>query len=212
MTMVLNWLVSLFLAFIKPSHSLMLWLVLNWLIYVFSLHSPNQDIFGARPSRVYWSLSLLFLLCPQLGYMVSLFSDYATFDYTDLTYLTGTGNTDLPGVWVFDIAAASWTRMVYLHFMMTSSNKTFSALLALCVGNSPITGEFPSKRPVTRSFDVFFGLRLNKQWSKQSCCRWCEMPSYPLWRYCIGGGQVCRHQMSRTGKRNYRLTSSISPH
>ena len=33
-----------------------------------------------------------------------------------------------------------------------------SALLALCAGNSQITGEFPSQRPVTRSFDVFFHL------------------------------------------------------
>ena len=33
--------------------------------------------------------------------------------------------------------------------------ETFSALLALCAGNSPVTGEFPSQRPVTRSFDVF---------------------------------------------------------
>ena len=41
--------------------------------------------------------------------------------------------------------------------------ETFSALLALCVGNSPVTGEFPSQRPVTRSFDVFFDLRLNKR-------------------------------------------------
>ena len=38
--------------------------------------------------------------------------------------------------------------------------ETFSALLALCAGNSPITGEFPTQRPVTRSFDVFFDLRL----------------------------------------------------
>ena len=30
----------------------------------------------------------------------------------------------------------------------------FSALLALCAGNSPVTGEFPSQRPVTRSIDV----------------------------------------------------------
>ena len=37
---------------------------------------------------------------------------------------------------------------------------TFSALLALCAGNSPVTGEFPAQRPVTRSFDVFFDLRL----------------------------------------------------
>ena len=32
--------------------------------------------------------------------------------------------------------------------------ETFCALLALCAGNSPVTGEFPSQRPVTRSFDV----------------------------------------------------------
>ena len=33
--------------------------------------------------------------------------------------------------------------------------ETFSALLALCAGNSPVTGEFPAQRPVTQSFDVF---------------------------------------------------------
>ena len=33
--------------------------------------------------------------------------------------------------------------------------ETFSALLALCAGNSPVTGEFPSQRPVTRSFQCF---------------------------------------------------------
>ena len=37
--------------------------------------------------------------------------------------------------------------------------KTFFALLALCAGNSPVTGEFPSQRPVTRCFDVFFDPR-----------------------------------------------------
>ena len=41
--------------------------------------------------------------------------------------------------------------------------ETFSALLAICAGNSPVTGEFPAQRPVTRSFDVFFDLRLNKR-------------------------------------------------
>ena len=38
--------------------------------------------------------------------------------------------------------------------------ETFSVLLALCAGNSPVTGEFPVQRPVTRSFDVSFDLRL----------------------------------------------------
>ena len=46
--------------------------------------------------------------------------------------------------------------------------ETFSALLALCAGNSPVTGEFPTWRPVTQSFDVSFDLRLNKRLSKQS--------------------------------------------
>ena len=38
--------------------------------------------------------------------------------------------------------------------------ETFSALLALCAGNSPVPVNSPYKRPVTRSFDVFFDLRL----------------------------------------------------
>ena len=54
--------------------------------------------------------------------------------------------------------------------------ETFPALLALCAGNSPVTGEFLSQRPVTRSFDVFFDLRLNKRLSKQSWRRWFETP------------------------------------
>ena len=62
--------------------------------------------------------------------------------------------------------------------------ETFSASLALCEGNSPATGEFPSQRPVTRGFDVFFDLRLNKRLSKQSKRWWFEPPSRPLWRHC----------------------------
>ena len=58
--------------------------------------------------------------------------------------------------------------------------ETFFALLALCAWNSPATGEFPSQRPVTRSFDV----RLNKGLSKQSRRRWFKTPSRSLWRHC----------------------------
>ena len=39
--------------------------------------------------------------------------------------------------------------------------ETFSALQDICVGNSLVTGEFLAQTPVTRSFDVFFDLRLN---------------------------------------------------
>ena len=53
-----------------------------------------------------------------------------------------------------------------------------------CVrGNSPVPGEFPAQRPVTRSFDVFFDLRLNKRLSKQSWGWWFETLSGPLWRH-----------------------------
>ena len=45
--------------------------------------------------------------------------------------------------------------------------ETVSALLALCAGNSPVTGEFPAQMPVARRFGVFFDLRLNKRLSKQ---------------------------------------------
>ena len=62
--------------------------------------------------------------------------------------------------------------------------ETFSALLAICAGNSPVPGEFPAQRPVRRSFDVFFHLRLNKQLCKQSWGWWFETLSRPLWRNC----------------------------
>ena len=61
--------------------------------------------------------------------------------------------------------------------------ETFSALLAICVGNSPVPGEFPTQRPVTRSFDVYFDLCPNKRLSKQSWGWWLETPAWPLWRH-----------------------------
>ena len=72
---------------------------------------------------------------------------------------------------------ASWWR----HQM-----ETFSTLLAICAGNSPVPGEFPAQRPVTRSFGVFFDLRLNKPLSKQWWAWWFETLSCPLWRHCNG--------------------------
>ena len=43
--------------------------------------------------------------------------------------------------------------------------ETLSALLALCARYSAVTGEFPTQRPVTLSFDVFFDLGLNRRLS-----------------------------------------------
>ena len=86
---------------------------------------------------------------------------------------------DLLSLWAISVQFYSNPHIMRRHHM-----ETFSVLLAFCAGNSPVTGEFPAQRPVTRSFDVFFDLRLNQQWSKQMTRRWFETPSYSLWRCC----------------------------
>ena len=72
--------------------------------------------------------------------------------------------------------------------------ETFFALLAICGGNSPVPGEFPTQCPVTRSFDVYFDLHPNKRLSKQSWGWWFKTPSSPLWRHCNAkrGSQIKR--------------------
>ena len=62
--------------------------------------------------------------------------------------------------------------------------ETFSALLALCAGNSLVSGEFPAQRPVTRSINVFFDLSLNKRSSKHWWGWWFQTQSCSLWRHC----------------------------
>ena len=84
-----------------------------------------------------------------------------------------------------------YTRPQWLNSIMASIRsehddvimETFSALLAFCAGNSPVSGEFPAQRPVTRSFDVFFDLHPNKRLSKQWWGWWFETLSRSLWRH-----------------------------
>ena len=104
---------------------------------------------------------------------------------------------------------------------------TISAWLAICAGNSPVPGEFPAQRPVTRSFNVFFDLRLNKRLIKPSWGWWFETLSHPLWRHCNVTNESMNSlspvsdkintRQSRnircamyTYKINYRKTSSIN--
>ena len=61
------------------------------------------------------------------------------------------------------------------------------------LGSSQVTGEFPSQRPVTRSFDIFFHLCLNERLSKQSWGWWSETPSRSLWCHCYGNGEIILH-------------------
>ena len=121
-----------------------------------------------------------------------------------LTFMAGTGGFPHKGpekrkmfsfdgvimtIWIPHIVSAlSYLDLAWWRHQM----ETFPALLAICAGNSPASGEFPTQRPVTRSFDVFFDLRLNKRLSKQSWGWWFETLSRPSWRQCNGFHIYCQ--------------------
>ena len=89
-------------------------------------------------------------------------------------------NSSLHFIWWHSISI----RYHYIYKLFFIKWKHFPRLMAICAGNSPVTGEFPAQRPVARSFDVFSDLRLDKRLSKQSWGWWFEKPSRPLWRHC----------------------------
>ena len=69
-------------------------------------------------------------------------------------------------------------------YMMTSSNGNIFCVTGPLCGEFTGPGKFPAQRPVTRSFDVFFDLGLNKRLSKQPRDWWIETLSWSLWRQC----------------------------
>ena len=69
----------------------------------------------------------------------------------------------------------------------------YSALLAICAGNSPVTCELSTQRPVTQSFGVFFDLRLNKRLRKQWWGWWFETPPRQLWCHCNEDRDRAKH-------------------
>ena len=73
--------------------------------------------------------------------------------------------------------------------MMTSSNGTIFRVTGPLCGEFTGPGEFSTQRPLTRSFDDFFDLRLNKRLSKQPWGWWFATPSWSLWRQCNEGNQ-----------------------
>ena len=88
------------------------------------------------------------------------------------------------------MSAAKWRPLslgLYILEMVTwwrHQMETISALMAICEGNSSVSGEVPKQRPVTRSVVVFFDLRRIKRLNKQSWGWWFETLSRPLWRHC----------------------------
>ena len=83
------------------------------------------------------------------------------FQYCVNVVLIPSAPTRCPNQWLQNWPPGAISIAWWRHQM-----ETFSALLPICAGNSPVPGEFPTQRPVTRSFDVFFDLRLNKPLNK----------------------------------------------
>ena len=73
-----------------------------------------------------------------------------------------------------------WTETI----IMTSSNGNIFRVTGPLCGEFTGPGDFPAQWPVTRSFDVFFDLGLNKRLSKQPWGWWFETPPWSLWRQC----------------------------
>ena len=71
--------------------------------------------------------------------------------------------------------------------------EAFSALLALCEGNRPVTGRFPSQRASNADLWCSFDVRLNKVLNKQSNGWWIETPWCSLWRHHNGWIRAIRY-------------------
>ena len=140
--------------------------------------------FAQSTAVTIWQLSNLLwakrfrVRCKYMIYIWSVSGGYTMLQHTPdwialAAYVDKCANTGICGISLspesryrnyFCISRGSFADIAWRRHQM----KTFFALLALCTGNSSVTGEFPSQRPVTRSFDVFFYLCLNKRLSKQS--------------------------------------------
>ena len=80
--------------------------------------------------------------------------------------------------------AAAWiATTTFSEIMMTSSNGNIFRVTGPLCGEFTGPGEFPTQRPATRRFDVYFDLRLNKRLSKQPWGWWFETLSWSLWRH-----------------------------
>ena len=88
-----------------------------------------------------------------------------------------------------------WLASIVVHLwnMMTSSNGNIFRVTGPLCGKFTGPGEFPTQRPVTRSFDVFFDLGLNKRLNKHSWGWWFETLSWSLWRHHNDKSDIFRH-------------------
>ena len=128
---------------------------INFRLLLFNFMNLSLNLYMRRPN--WFEISLEIRKCKTFTHLSQ--TDYLQYKigwYRDMVEVGWWGRCS---GWECGVIGFSWWR----HQM-----ETFSALLDICAGNSPVSGEFPTHRPATLSFDVFFDLRLNKRLNKQS--------------------------------------------
>ena len=85
---------------------------------------------------------------------------------------------------------SSLCKHIWKYCIMTSSNGNIFRVTGPLCGVFTGPGEFPTQGPVTRSFDVFFHLCLNKRLNKQPWCWWFETLPWSLWRHSNGTSKM----------------------
>ena len=154
---------------------------------------PDNGLSPGRRQAIIWTNAGILLIGPRGTNFSEILIGIHTFSFKKI-HLNMSSAKWRPFCFSLNVLnpMASWCRhmdtLVMWHWYYPwwrHQMETFSAFLALCAGNSPITGKFPSQRPVMRRFDIFFHLCLNKHLSKQSWGWWFETPSRPLWHHLI---------------------------
>ena len=132
-------------------------------------------------SASYWICTRFCRALLIYGYIIFLPDSRDSINHIFQDFMTGAEATVWPsqtsGVYLKDMGKIGW-------YMMTSSNGNISRVTGPLCGEFTGPGEFPTQRPVTRNFDVFFDLRLYKRLSKQPRGWWFETSSWSLWRQC----------------------------
>ena len=130
-----------------------------------------------------WILTHLLIYCSIQNLSILTISRQNTLSlgcYTSIRIMSSDDSTHSRQSKIIQLYS-QWAVIYEQQFLMTSSNgNIFRVTGLLC---AEFTG--PHTKPVTRSFDVFFDLRIIKRISKQWWGWWFETQSCPLWRHCI---------------------------
>ena len=165
---------QLFMALIVPLWEISAWILVSDSGSVLFLWSPTNGIFIFGKSIRLLRALQLFIPVAQHSHCITYITFIARTDAWRVSTCMCTGHR----VYILIREPVLVSRPWWRHQM-----EIFSALLTICAGNSPIPCEFPTQRPVTRSFDVYFDLHPNKRLSKHSWGWWFETQSHPLWRH-----------------------------